>query len=193
MQTWTRRWTCSQRLRTVVLPVLKPQVDCSLVCWRGWRAGGVERITQQRSNMEWESGRVGEWSPVDGRTLDSRGMGLGCVACWMLDARPGAQKPRSPGVHLSFVPSPLSFCPCPRRPWIASARRNRTRRQTGRKSRLNNHKHVVGSGRRATRSAGRDGMGAEQNKSAGHHELLAFVCPLRLSLLVVLWFVRVIR
>lgn len=153
----------------------------------GWRGGADPAATQQHGVGEWESGRP---SMAGLLTLE---LGLGCVACWMLDARPGAQKPRSPGVHLSFVPSPLSFCPCPRRPWTASARRNRTRRQTGRKSRLNNHKHVVGSGRRATSSVGRDGMGAEQNKSAGHHELLAFVCPLRLSLLVVLWFVRVIR
>lgn len=72
----------------------------------------------------------------------------------MLDAGPGVQKPRSPRVHWLFVLSRLCFCPCPRRPWTAC--RERTRRRAGRKSRLNNHEQLVGSGEQVGRQS-RDG------------------------------------
>lgn len=92
------------------------------------------------------------------------------AGCWML-AGPGGQKPRTPGVHLSFVvPSHLCFCPCPRRPWTAS-RQEPDDKQGGisvESPRTGGCEWGEG------RSAG-TGWGTEENKSAGHHELLAFV------------------
>jgi hypothetical protein len=60
----------------------------------------VERIPLQRSNT------ARRWP-------DSSGMGLGCIACWMLVQEPRSPEAQKPSCSLAVL-SRLCFCPCPR-------------------------------------------------------------------------------